>query len=302
MKVFYPFNPHISRAMWRIRDALIRYSPAEVEFVNTPKEADLHILDFIGQHPATEDRELNPKTGLMREVPSLPKCQDYIILYHCAPPGSELPRLDYRPLFENAKLVVSYLKPEWTGEWGKLDWSKIRLYHTPWGYEPGVFYYNGETKDILCLMTGYVAETEGLEAVYWAVRQVGGEVIHIGGSIGLDGKPGYRRYENISDTLMCELYSRSIYVNAIRVHHGFEIVGVEGAACCAQPIYLDLPCYRYWFSDIGLFVPPDEIWDGLRRILEMRPWREDLMEKVRRFEWKNIAPGIWEEIIMEVRR
>jgi len=298
MKVFYPHNPHISRAMWRIRTALVGYAPLKVQFVNSPHEADLHILDFIGQHPTIEDRELNPTTGLMRSVPSLPKCRNYIIFYHCtAPPGSELLELDYRSLFENAVLVVSYLKPEWTWEWGQLDWSKIKLFHTPWGYEPGVFYYNGESKDILCLMTGYVSVTEGLEAVWWAARQVGGEVVHIGGWIGLDGKPGYKRYEGISDQQMRELYSRSIYVNAIRAHHGFEVVGIEGAACGAQPIYLDLPCYRYWFGDIGLFVPPGEVWDGLKRIFETRSGRSGLIKKAERFAWKNIAPRIWEEIL-----
>jgi len=277
---------------------LTKYAPPGVQFVNSSHEADLHILDFIGQHPTIEDRELNPRTGLMRSVPSLPKCRNYVILYHCtAPPGSEFLEMDYRPLFENARLVISYLRPEWTWEWGQLDWSKIEFFHTPWGYEPETFYYSGETKDILCLMTGYISETEALEAVWWAAQQVGGEVVHVGGSIGLDGKPGYRRYEGISDQQMRELYSRSLYTNAIRAYHGFEIVGIEGAACDAQPIYLDLPCYWYWFHDIGLFVPSDGVWDGLKRIFKTRPRWEGLTEKVRKFEWRNIAPRIWEEIL-----
>ena len=298
LKVYYPFNPHISRAMHRIRAALMKHAPPGVAFADDPREADLHILDFIGQHPTIEDRELNPTTGLMRAVPSLPKCRNYVILYHCtAPPGSELLSMDYRPLFENARLVVSYLKPEWTWEWGKLDWSKVEYFHTPWGYEPETFRYGGESKDVLCLMTGYVDVTEGLRAVWWAARQVGGEVVHVGGSIGLDGEPGYKRYENVSDDLMRELYCRSEYVNAIRAHHGFEVVGIEGAACLAQPIYLDLPCYRHWFDDIGIFVDPDDVWDGLKRVFETRPKRENLAEKVKRFEWGKIAPRIWEEIL-----
>jgi len=128
---------------------LMKYAPPEVEFVHLPHEADLHILDFIGQHPFIEDKD-----GLMKRVPSLPKCPNYVLLYHC---GSGL---DYRyqPLFENAVLVVSYLKPEWPEE-VQLDWSKIKLFHTPWGYKSETFYYDGAYKDILCLMTGYVSET-----------------------------------------------------------------------------------------------------------------------------------------------
>jgi len=284
--------------MHRIRKALIKYAPPGLEFVDSWEEAYLHILDFIGQHPTVEDQELNPLTGLMREVPSLPKCHNYIILYHCtAPPGSDLLEMDYRPLFEGAKLIVSFLKPEWTWKWGQLDWSKIELFHTPWGFEPETFYYNGESKDILCLMTGYISETEGLEAVWQAAHEAGGGVVHVGGSIGLDNRPGYKRYEGVSDQQIRELYSRSLYVNAIRAHHGFELCGIEGAACNAQPIYLDLPCYRYWFDDIGLFVPPERVWDGLRMVFSRRPRISGLLEKVRRFEWGGVAPKIWEQIL-----
>jgi len=269
--------------------------------VNNSREADLHILDFIGQHPFIEDRDLNPHHGLMRNVPSLPKCDKYILLYHCtAPPGFALLHMDYRLLFEKACLVVSFLKPEWVWKWGQLDWSKIKFFHTPWGYDPDVFYYNGENKDILCLMTGYVDITEGLRAIYEEGRRVGGTIVHVGGSIGLDGKPGYKRYENIDDKLMRELYCRSEYVNAIRAHYGFEVVGIEGGACLAQPIYLDLPCYKYWFSDIGVFVPSSSVWNGLRQVFERRPKQENLTEKVKRFQWNKIAPQIWEQILNSV--
>jgi len=95
IRVFYPHNPRISQAMWRIRHALIKYAPLGVKFVNTPAEANLHILDFIGQHPTIEDRELHPETGLMQEVPSLPQCRDYVILHHCtAPAGSGFLEMD----------------------------------------------------------------------------------------------------------------------------------------------------------------------------------------------------------------
>jgi len=288
--------------MWRIRRALMKYAPSSIEFVQDYQDADLHILDFIRQHPTIEDRELNPAHGLMRTVPSLPKCRDYVILYHCADPshGGDL-KLNYRPLFENARLVISYLKPEWVGEWGQLDWSKIKFFHTPWGYEPDVFYYSGENKDILCLMTGYVDFTEELSTVYEEGRRAGGEVVHIGGNIGLDGKPGYKRYENIDDRLMREFYSRSEYVNAIRTSYGFEVVGIEGGACLAQPIYLDLPCYRYWFLDIGVFVSPSNTRNGLRQVFEEKPKQENLTEKVKEFQWSRIAPKIWEQILAKIK-
>jgi len=87
LKVYYPFNRHISRAMWRIRDALIRYAPDNVIFVNHFSKADLHILDFIGQHPEVEEAVLHPRTigRLFKEAPSLPRCDKYVILLHTPP-------------------------------------------------------------------------------------------------------------------------------------------------------------------------------------------------------------------------
>jgi len=297
VRVYYPFNPHISRAMHRIRAALMRYAPPGVSFVDSWREAELHILDFIGQHPTVEDREFNPHHGLMREVPSLPKCERYVLLFHCtAPPDSGLLGMDYRPLFEGALLVVSTLIPEWVEPWGKLDWSKIPLFHTPWGYDPEIFRRLPERKTFLCLMTGYVAETEFLQVVYEVAQKAGGEIVHIGGDIGLDGSPGYLRYEGVSDEEMCRLYSQSLYTNAMRAYHGFEMVGIEGAACGSQPVYLDLPGYRHWFSDLGLFVSPRNVAEELEEIFRKKPRRRKLGEKVERFKWEGIAPRIWEKI------
>ena len=301
LKVFYPFNPHISIAMTRIRRALMDYRPPEVVFVRDPRDADLHILDFIGQHPQIEDSVLNPATSLFRSVPSLPVCSKYVILLHCHPPaGSGLLELDYSKLFERAVLVVSYLKPEWMGSWGNIDWSKVEYYLTPWGYDGRIFVNTNRPRDILCLMTGYVAETEKLIEVWSAAAIAGGETVHVGGNIGLDGKVRYRRLEGITDKQFVSLLQRSKYVNAIRLPYGFELVGIEGAACGAQPIYLDLPCYRYWFGDIGLFVDPAEVMEGLAKIFAHRVRREGFEEKVKRFEWGNVAPKIWEEILRRV--
>jgi len=305
VKVYYPFRKYISRAMHRIRKALMEFAPEGVGFVEDPGRADLHILDFIGQHPAIEDRELHPETGLLRDIPSLPVCENYAILYHCPPgpanvdPLSGVPhlKLDYHRLFEEAKLVIGYLNPTSEAPWGNIDWSKVNYFMTPWGYDPKIFHYDGERKDIFCLMTGYVKETEALDVVYTAAKMYGGYVVHVGGNVGLDGAPGYRRYEGIDDAFMRELYARSQYVNAIRLEGGFEVVGIEGAACHAQPIYVDEPCYRRWFDDIGIFVDPHNLFDGIAEVFKLKARREGVAEKVKRFEWRNIAPKIWEKIL-----
>lgn len=289
--------------MRRIRNALLRYAPPGVVLTDSPRGADLHILDFVGQHPEIEDRVLHPQTGLMRDIPSLPVCRNYVIIYHCPPPAGpvetaekEFAELDYRPLFENAKLVIGFRDPAEEGGWGKLDWTKINYFLTPWGYEDHLFFYAGEEKRILCVMTGYVSEPEALREVWAAARIAGGTVVHVGGSIGLDGMEGYMRVEGISDEELRRLYASSLYVNAIRKEGGFELPGIEGAACGAQPIYADLPCYRRWFDDIGLFVDPAEVMEGVARIFTMKVRREGIEEKVRRFEWRKIAPRIWEEV------
>jgi len=292
----------LSQAMSRIRVALIEFAPEGVDFVSLG-EADLHILDFIGQHPTIEDKNLFPNS-LFRDIPSTPQRSDYVIIFHCEPPPNiwdkEVLKLT-EELFLRARCVITHLRPDWLDVYQDFDWGNINWFQTPWGYDPRVFYYNGESKEILCLMTGYVARSEALDLIYTAARICGGKVVHVGGDIGLDGSPGYTRYERISDSQMRELYAQSLYVNAIRLENGFELPGIEGAASNSQPIYTDLPSYRYWFSDIGLFVPPDDIHEGLVKIFKTK-LRKALVEKVRRFEWRNIAPRIWEEMLETVTR
>jgi len=280
------------------------YAPPGIQFAPQPTAA-VHILDYIGQHPTIEDREISGAESLFKAVPSVPKSQDYIVIFHCEPApgrwGDDVLR-ETEMLFRKARLVFGFLSPEWLTTFRHFDFSKINYYQTPWGFDPKVFHPVKMKKRFVCLMTGYVAEAEYLEAVYWAARQVGGEVIHIGGPVGLDRRPGYMRYEGVGDRQMREFYSESYYVNAIREPYGFELPGIEGAACGAQPIYLDLPCYRYWFSDIGLFVDPGEVWDGLKRIFEMGIRREGLTEKVKGFEWGKIASRIWRKILESAAR
>jgi hypothetical protein len=295
IKVFYPFNPHISRAMHRIRNALIKYAPPDVEFVDKPEGA-VHILDFIGQHPTIEDRVLHP-TGLMRTVPSLPVSQKYVIIYHCLPPPDFLKYVsEYRRLLEGSMLVFgtydkSHIYPP--------D-AKINYYRTAWGYEPEVFYPRGSEKKYLALTTGYIIPDERIDWIAYACKLHGKPMVHIGGRNVVDelratyGGLNITHYEKISDDNLANLYSSSWFTNAMRELLGFELPAVEGYACGSQPVLLDLPCYRYWFSDFGVFVKSrDGVVDVLSKPVNVTP-KAEILE---RFKWKNIAPKIWERIL-----
>jgi len=96
--------------MWRIRDGLMKYAPPEVRFVNRYEKADIHILDFIGQHPRIDDKIVFENKSLFQNVPSLPKCDKYILIYHCPPDPHHIHsklHTDYQKLFEKAILVLS---------------------------------------------------------------------------------------------------------------------------------------------------------------------------------------------------
>jgi len=168
LRFYYPYNPHISRSCQRIRKALIDYRPEGIEFTDTPDGDDIHILDYIGQHPSIEDRELNPKTGLMRTVPSLPRTRNYILLYHTW-------NHEYTPLKETAKLFYKALlvithspflaKPDVRFNALRADFDGIDFFVTPWGYDEKVFYPEVRERHFLIITTGYVAREEWIDKV-----------------------------------------------------------------------------------------------------------------------------------------
>lgn len=297
IKIFYPFNPHISIAMHRIRDALLRYMPPEVSLTLDKSDDAIHILDFVGQHPTIEDGVLHPKSGLMRSVPSLPVTSKYVIIYHCPPPLEfRSYTSEYRRLFEGSRLVIgtyerSYVYP--------CD-AKINYYRTAWGYEPEVFYPRSSEKKYLALTTGYVIPDERIDWIAYACKVHGKPMVHIGGRNVVDelratyGGLNITHYEKISDDNLANLYSSSWFTNAMRELFGFELPAVEGYACGSQPILLDLPCYRYWFNDFGIFVKSrDDVVEALSKPVNVTP-KAEILE---RFKWKNIAPKIWERIL-----
>jgi len=285
--------------MHRIRNALIRYAPSEVEFTDKPEGA-VHILDFIGQHPIIEDRILHPSTGLMRTVPSLPVSPKYVIIYHCPPLPEYLKYVsEYKALLEGSILVFG------TYERGYLfpNDARVNYYRTPWGYDPEVFYPRVSEKKYLALTTGYVVSDEHIDWIAYACRVYDKPLVHIGGRGVVEELltmlKGLRvsHYENVSDDEMANLYSSSWFVNAMRETLGFELPAVEGYACGSQPILLDLPCYRYWFSDFGVFVKSR---DGVVDVLSKPVYVTPKAEVLERFKWKNIAPKIWEKILESI--
>jgi len=300
VKVYFPHNPYISRAMQRIRRAMIDHKPDEVEIARKPDEDAVHILDFVGQAPPP-----SPPSPLFRSIPSWPATRRYVVIYHCPPPLNLMHRFrrEYRGLLENALLVVSTYRREWI--WPPE--ADISLYRTPWGYDPRTFYPENAEKRYVVLTTGYVAETECIDVIYDVTRRLSLPMVHVGGVevlLACRRRFGphscFKRFENIPDSRLRRLYSESVFTNAMRQHIGFEVVGVEGYACGSIPLYLDLPCYRDWFDGMAIFVRPDNIREELERIFTDEGIRRNFRfkpELLERFKWGNIAPKIWDAIL-----
>jgi len=186
----------------------------------------------------------------------------------------------------------------------RIDWRKVEYYLTPWGVDDGIFHkVKGKEREFDNLMTGYVSKTEALTEVYEAVKAIGGKMIHLGGNIGLDGMPGYRRMENVSDEELVMLLNACKYVWAGRHYVGFEIIGLEGAFCGAKPIYMRYPCYLYYFRNVGLFVRPFPTKNLIKDLIEILSKRPEPIprEMLERFRWANIAPCVWNAILERIK-
>jgi len=300
IKIYYPFNPHISRAMWRIRTALIKHAPSEVMFVDEPSGNVIHILDWIGQHPEKQDGVL------FKDVPSTPKTRKYVLLYHCWS-GKSYERNNpvFKSIFENASLVITHspflTKYHLVFNPVDLNFDRVNWYVTCWGFDPDIFYPLNFKRRYMILATGYVKETELIDKVYEAVRKIRGKMVHVGGFIGLHQNNFYERHENIPDKKLNTLYNMSKYVSALRTHIGFEVVGIEGLACGCTPIYLNLPPYTYWFKEYALFINPEKAIEQLVDIfinnVKVHADREELRK---RFSWHVIAKNIWSKILTSI--
>ena len=161
--------------------------------------------------------------------------------------------------------------------------------------------------------SGYVSapNAEAIEEVWIAAKKLNIPVIHLGpknvaGMHAYSDEIGsnYPSFHNeISDRHLCYLYRSSIYVSGLRHIEGFELPALEGLSCGARPILFDLPCYRKWFTNRGIYVKEshgEELINQLVEIFSRKPLEVAQScrdEVIRKFSWKAICEGFWTSFV-----
>ena len=281
MKVYAEVLPNtLGRAMYRVNKNIKKYAPDRIEFVDKADDADFQILDAIGKGSLEYIRHKN-----------------YVVLQHCYV-TTETRSLDvWGDFWKNANLVCSYIDLPNLSKFNEFNFLRI-----PWGVDSNLFYrIAGTPKTYDFLTTGYVAETECIEQAVTAIKAEGKSMVHIGGNLHLNG---IKRFENISDEQMRELYNRSRYTLGLRRLEGFELPIIEGTLCNSRGVCIDDPCYSYWYGNLVEYIADgdfDYITNQLRELLN-KPYREVTEKEIQfvkeKFDWEVIMTKIWKRILV----
>lgn len=278
------YPKELGRVIYRINKYLKLLAPSYVNFVKEPSQADLQILDVIGQGSLKFKYNNN-----------------IIYLQHCYLTAETTSQDYWLPLFKESKLVVTYMNlPKLTGS---SDFSFLRL---PWGVDPSVFFNTMKPKKYMALTTGYVASTESIQEVYDSVSKINQKLVHVGGNL----KLGYYcdHFENISDEKLNELYNNSMFVCGLRKGEGFELPIIEGLMCGARGICFNADHYRFWYEDLVEYIEEGKsfeesysqsIVDQLDNLFSKayRPVSLSEISLVKeKFSWKNIFSTFWKRV------
>jgi glycosyltransferase involved in cell wall biosynthesis len=285
VKAYVKAPEQLSRAMYRVANALERYALDDVFIVQEPAEADLLVLHVIGR----EALELASKLG-----------RRYAVIQYCTGGGADLAA--WRPLWARAKLTWSYY------DLAAHMPAGAEFYRAPMGLDP-IFRQSilpwPPGRDVGVLTSGYVngRGQESIEEPTRAAQALGLEAVHLGPRPdGVSDDLTMRCYYKLADTELRKLYHRCRWIAALRYVEGFEMPAAEGLACGARPIVFDRADMRDWYQDHAVFVPEcsgEMLTARLKRIMSKPPrpvTPEERAVVLERFNWKTIIAGFWQRI------
>jgi len=267
----------------------MQYAPQGTEFVNELAADTVHCLHYIGQNPREDTCKI---FGSIMDVPTLPKTARYILFLHLDNYYYPQYEQDFKKLVENALLIITH-----THEFVNYSCNLIEV---PWGYEPTVFYVMNIPKRFTILTTGYVADSEAIDAVFIACYKTMTSMVHVGGA--LDPRwvtPTFTRYEGIGDDQLRELYNQARFVSGMRRDPSYEMPIVEGYACGCQPICFEHAATKRYFKEFARFVPNEpaetlsvKLTEIFKQPIEVQP-KTEILE---RFYWSNIMSNVWKRV------
>lgn len=277
--------------MRRIANALKRYAPPYVQFVDNEAQADVSVMYVIGFDYMDRANRL------------LAAGKQYVALQCCLRSTSYTHTSDWYEFWQRSALVWSYynLKEEAARE-------GFSFYYSPLGVDD-VFKQPFDLtapRDIV-LTTGYVQGTsqEALVEVWQAARQLGFRTVHVGPRE-IEGT-GFHADEHVqpSDEELARLYRRARFTCSLRHTEGFELPAAEAVVCGSPAVVFDVPGtewhvgpYVVWLDDCC----GDALVDRLLAVFSWQ-WRRDesvvrdlSIDAQERFNWEHICTEFWQRL------
>lgn len=279
----------VSKAMHRVAAALERHAPRSVKVERRPDLADfviLHVIDYNGVPEAIQHcKELG---------------QRYAIIQYCMRSTSRPNTKDWAEEWKDCCVWSYYDLDKMCKDDGASPIGNF--YCAPLGAD-AAFSMNRLPPRYKVVTSGYVAESESVQSVAQAVRDLGDDarMFHLGPDLKLGchviSKLG------IPDAELAEAYNSAEFVSGLRRCEGFELPIVEGLFCGARPITFDQPHYRKWFNAFAEFIPegaPEDVTIAMLDIFRRgpRPVTEgEVKHAAEIFNWHSIASTFWERAL-----
>lgn len=290
MKVYLETHTE-SRGINRVRDALIKYLPKEIELVNHLGQCDVAILHVFGRNTSTQ----KTVQWLVEHG------KRYAMIQYVLKSSMKPNTFDWMKMWQKALVVWSYYdlfsicnQEQTRGE--------FNFYYAPLGVDTTIFHDRQLGHDTYkVLASGQHALSESVRECAFAVKKIGKKMVHLGHEL--------RRGEDIvcikgiTDEALAHLYSQCEFVSGLRRIEGFEFPIIEGLACGARPIVFDRPEMMHWFKEFAIFIPEgtrDEVIESLASTFSYgaMPVTEEEKELVKkRFNWETIIKGFWKNIL-----
>jgi hypothetical protein len=283
----YAEPPLKDNAISRIADAVKKYAPAGVEFVESEEEAELVVIYVHGFR-----RAVWYQTGRLRD-----QKKKFAIVQLCIR-GTPNPKTeDWIPIWREAKVVWSYYDlPALCQEDGND--VIFNFYHAPLGVDPEIFRETPAERKFLIASTG-TGRGWNKESKNQVLAAAEGKPVF---QLGFGQNEQNVTYSNgIPDAELAKYYSQCRYVAGLRRIEGFELPVIEGLLCGARPVCFDRPHYDYWFGSLVEYIPEDgAITENLRKLFTQDPRSVTDEEKAyvrKNFNWNKIIGDFWCEIL-----
>ena len=291
MKVFSRTIIGNSFCLVKILNALKKYAPPNVVFVDNYQDADLVLLHINGRHD-----------HFQRFIDVCKK--PYVAIQYCIRGTRKKKTTQWRSIWDNAEMVWSYYElDKYIKEEGG-DWSIPNFYHSPLGADEDIFTNRGnEEKQFIIMSSGWSPKqaigAESFNEILEATVLTNKKMFHLGRTICNNDRVIIGR--GITDEALASRYRSCCYVSGLRRTEGFEMPAVEGLFCGARPIMYDQPHYRQWHDKWGIFIPEDNnVTQNLVKIFQQEYIpisNEEREEAVEMFNWRKIIIEFWRKLI-----